>query len=61
MNYTFNCKRCVKRGSIPDKNGIIHEICLAYTLAKRYPIHYSLLRQEVSCEEYKEETVGSST
>ncbi len=55
MNYTFNCKRCVNRVMISDNRGFFHEFCKIIYADKKRPIHYSLVRQEVSCEEYKEE------
>lgn len=59
MKYSYNCKNCVNRVIIADNRGFLHEFCKIIYADKKRPIHYSRMKQEVSCEEYKEERCGS--
>lgn len=58
MKYIFNCKNCINRVEIADKDGFFHGFCKLIREGKKRPIHYSRLKQEISCEEYRREEDG---
>lgn len=56
MTYTLNCERCVNRKKLPDRYGAFHEFCTAITDKRAKPICFNKFKQEVTCDEYVEDS-----